>query len=183
MKKISLILGTAMLAICGVALLTAQEIKKAPSRGGVASPHEEHTWKFGTKTISVTFGRPSKKGRVIFGTTEAFNKVWRFGADEATILKTDTDLMIGSLHVPKGSYSLYSIFTDKDQTLIVNKQLGQWGLSYDQAQDLGRVPMKLTKSTTPTEMFTIAIDKKSDSGGTFKFMWDDRVGTADLMIH
>jgi hypothetical protein len=183
MKIIKILLGTSLLALSGIALLTAQEIKKAPSKGGVASPHEEHTWKFGTKTISITYGRPSKKGRVIFGTTEPFNKVWRLGADEATILKTDTDIMIGSLYIPKGSHSLYSIFTDKDQTLIVNKQLGQWGLTYDQAQDLGRVPMKLEKVATPHEQFTIAIDKKSDSGGTFKFMWDDRVASADLMIH
>lgn len=124
-----------------------------------ASPHETITGKVNGKTVTIAYGRPSLKGRkAVGGTLAPFGKVWRTGADEATVLTTDADLQVGTLTVPKGSYTLFTIPGEKEWTLIVNKKAKQWGaFEYKEAEDLGRTPMKVRALTTPVEQFTIAV--------------------------
>ncbi len=120
------------------------------------------------KTISIKYSAPSVRGRVIFGPGNLVSKdptypVWRAGANAATILQTDADLMIGNLAVPKGTYSLYVNLKNMEAwELIVNKQTGQWGLSYDQSQDLGRVPMTMNKPPALVETLKWGL---TDQGG------------------
>ena len=120
------------------------------------------------KTISIKYSAPSVRGRVIFGAGNLVSKdptypVWRAGANAATLLQTDADLMIGNLAVPKGTYSLYVNLTNMEAwELIVNKQTGQWGLTYDQSQDLGRVPMTMGKPPALVETLKYAL---TDQGG------------------
>lgn len=120
------------------------------------------------KTISVKYSAPSVRGRVIFGPGNLVSKdptypVWRAGANAATILQTDADLMIGNLAVPKGTYSLYVNLANMEAwELIVNKQTGQWGLTYDQSQDFGRVPMTMNKPPALVETLKWAL---TDQGG------------------
>ena len=120
------------------------------------------------KTISIKYSAPSVRGRVIFGAGNLVSKdptypVWRAGANAATLLQTDADLMIGNLAVPKGTYSLYVDLTNMEAwVLIVNKETGQWGLTYDQSQDLGRVPMTMGKPPARVETLKYAL---TDQGG------------------
>ena len=120
------------------------------------------------KTISIGYSAPSVRGRVIFGPGNLVSKdptypVWRAGANAATLLQTDADLMIGNLAVPKGTYSLYVNLKNMEAwELIVNKQTGQWGLTYDQSQDLGRVPMTMNKPPALVETLKYAL---TDQGG------------------
>jgi hypothetical protein len=87
-----------------------------------------------------------------------YGQVWRLGADSATTLTTDTDLKIGNLSVPKGVYTLYIAATEGGWNLVVNKQKGQWGTEYNESQDLGRVPLKLTKLSQPVETLKITMN-------------------------
>ena len=98
------------------------------------SPHESVTGNVGEANLTITYGRPYKKGREIYGGLVPFDEVWRTGADEATTLETDRDLMLGALHVPAGKYALFTIPGESNWTLVVNKVADQWGaFRYDEA--------------------------------------------------
>jgi len=107
------------------------------------------------------------KGRNVFSPAGPIAKdpnypVWRAGADSSTTLHTETDLDLGGLTVPKGDYSIYVSLADVDHwELIVNKQTGQWGLTYNKANDVGRVKMTMAKPAAPVELlkYTIADGK------------------------
>jgi len=167
-------LGSLTFGLAG--LLLAQEKR--------ASPHETVSATVAGKKITIEYGRPYKKGRKIFGGLEPFGKVWRTGADEATTFTTEADLMVGSLHVPAGTYGLFTLPTEKGWTLILNKTAKQWGaFKYDEKMDLGRTPLTMTHAATPLEQLTISIEPASAGKATLKIAWDDRVGTAEIMVH
>jgi hypothetical protein len=183
-KTISFVTGLSFVATTAAMLLMAQEQRPAKSKGGKASPHAAISVNLNGKKVEIVYGRPYKKDRKIFGGLEPYGQVWRTGADEATTLETQGDIMLGSLHVPAGKYSLFTIPAEKDWTLIVNKVVNQWGaFKYDAKQDLGRAPMKLTKASFPTEQFTITIETKGASEGLLKMAWDDAVATIPIMMH
>src|SRR4051794_30089328 len=119
---------TATLILCilmTAAVASAQEPKKP------LSPPAKAEATLSGKKITIDYSAPSKRDRVIMGGLVPYGQVWRTGANAATTLTTEADLMIGSLHVPKGTYTLYSIPGEKEWTLIVNKQNGQWGTEYN----------------------------------------------------
>ena len=163
----------------------------APSLGAIVwaqqqrkSPHESTSGAIAGKKITVEYGRPYKKGRKIFGGLEPLGKVWRTGADEATTFTTEADLMVGEIHVPAGTYSLFTIPDDGSWTLVLNKTAKQWGaFNYDQGQDLGRTPMKVSSVAAPLEQLTISIEPLSGKNGILKVAWDQTVATADIMVH
>lgn len=146
------------------------------------SPHETTELTLNGKKITVTYGRPSMKGRKIMGALVPYGQVWRTGADEATMLTTEADLMIGNLAVPKGSYSIFTLPSESGWKLIVNKVDKQWGaFRYDEKQDLGRVDMKVGKTSAPVEQFTITL-AKSGNGGVMKLEWENTSATVDLQV-
>jgi Protein of unknown function (DUF2911) len=146
------------------------------------SPHEQVSATVGGQKITIDYGRPYMKGRKIFGGLEPYGKVWRAGADEATKLTTTGDLMIGNVHVPKGSYSLFVLPEEKGWTLIVNSVADQWGaFKYDQSKDIGRTPMTATKGG-PTEQWTIALEPQG-KGATLRMAWENTVATIPITVH
>ncbi len=162
--------------------LMAGSIVSAQQSGRV-SPHETTSAVLGGKKITIDYGRPYKKGREIFGKLEPFGKVWRTGADEATTIETAGDLMLGSLHVPAGKYSLFTIPSETEWTLIINKVPKQSGaFDYDAKDDLGRIKMKLEKSSKVTEQLTISIDGQGNRG-TLKIAWDNVIASVPVMMH
>jgi len=143
-----------------------------------ASPHETVKATIDGANVSITYGRPYAKGRKIIGGLVPYGQVWRTGADEATILETDKALMLGPLHVNPGKVSLYSVVTEKGWSLVINKQTGQWGTEYTQAQDLGRVPMRVETLPVPVEQLTITIDKNpAGKGGVLTISWETTKAT------
>jgi hypothetical protein len=153
-------------------LAFAQEGKKP------LSPKQQASYTANGKKITVDYSAPSKRGRAIFGELVPYGQVWRTGANAATTLTTEADLMIGSLHVPAGKYTLYTIPAEKEWTLIVNKQTGQWGTDYDEKQDLGRVKLQLAPALkAPVETFAIGIDK------TLSFTWDTTKAWIPVIVH
>lgn len=149
--------AVAAIAIAPLALPTSafaqKVVSSTPGKGG--SPHETVEYKVGGATVTVIYGRPYLKGRSL-DTLAPAGKVYRTGADEATTLKTDKALQIGTLAVPAGTYTLYTLPGSPWQ-LIVNKQTGQWGTQYSEAQDLGRTPMTAGTLSSPAEQMTIAV--------------------------
>src|SRR4051812_33393978 len=142
-----------------------------------ASPHAEVTAALAGKKIAVSYGRPYMKGRAIFGGLVPWGEVWRTGADEATTFSTEADVVIGGLKVPKGEYALFTIPTEKQWTLVLNKTAKQWGaFSYDATQDLGRAPMTVASAAKPVEQFTIEM-VPAGKRLTLKLSWDKTVAS------
>jgi hypothetical protein len=110
--------------------------------------------------VSVDYGQPSKRGRVIFGVLEPYGQVWRTGANEATTITFKKDGTFGGKPVKAGTYTLFSIPREKEWEIILNSKQGQWG-SYEYEKIKGNdvlhvtVPSKTTKEVV--EKFTITV--------------------------
>ena len=151
------------------------------------SPKAEASTTINGKKITIKYSAPSVRGRKIFGDGGVISKdptypVWRAGANSATTLITEGDLDIGGLKVPKGTYTLFVLTSPTPWKLIVNKQTGQWGLSYDQGQDLGRVDMTMSKPAQPVETFKITLDGTGGSKGKLTMAWSDVSASVPITV-
>jgi len=131
--------------------------------------------------IGVEYGRPSKRGRAIWGALVPWGRWWMPGADEASTLTTNVPLVFGTLTVPAGDYTIYTLPTTEGVTLILSTETGQFHTVYHPDRDLGRVPMTQASVTPVVERLTFAIEPRP-SGGVFKLIWDDREYTAAFTV-
>jgi hypothetical protein len=157
-------------------IATAQEARK--------SPHDTVSVTLGGKKITISYGRPSLKGRkAVGGSLMPYGEVWRTGADEATKLTTDANLTIGDLKVPAGSYALFALPEKERWLLIVNKKADQWGaFNYNQADDLGRTPLAVKQLSSPVEQFTIALEPKSGDSVLLKLAWENTEASTTIRL-
>lgn len=128
-------------------------------------------------TISIDYGVPHARGRQVAGALAGdLGQVWRLGANEATTLRTDVDLVIGTLTVPRGAYTLAAETSTGAWRLIVNTKTGQWGIPYDASTELGRTALTAGTLATPLESFTMWLVPAPDNsaGGTLRFAWGTR---------
>lgn len=147
------------------------------------SPHETVSQVFDGKRdnrVTIVYGRPYSKDprsgeeRKIWGGLVPYDKVWRLGADEATLLIAQQPLVIGETTIPAGAYTLFMLPVESGPSkLIVSKQIGQWGLQYDEKQDLARLDLKKETAAKPMAQFTIAIEKNPSGGGVLKLTWEN----------
>ena len=143
-----------------------------------ASPRDTARGTAGAATVLVDYGRPSRRGRGIFGGLVPYDQVWRTGANAATTIVFGAPVQLGGRPVDAGTYTLYSVPARNGWTLVVNRQTGQWGTSYDQAQDLVRVPMEVSRAATPVDTFTISVE--SGENARLVFAWDTLQGTVTV---
>jgi hypothetical protein len=132
------------------------------------------------KKVTINYSRPSAKGRKIYGGLVPYGQVWRTGANEATSLTTDTDLVIGGTTVPAGNYTLYTLPAAGSWKLIINKQTGQWGTEYNQGQDLARVDMQTSTLPSPVEQFTVALEKAGSDSAKLNLDWETTRASVDI---
>jgi len=152
------------------------------------SPKAETTATIAGKTLTIKYSAPSVRGRKIFGeggliSHEKNFPVWRAGANSATAFQTDADLDIQGLHVPAGSYTLYVNLADPEQwELIVNKQTGQWGLTYKKEMDLGRVKMEMSKPAAPVETYKMTLSGTGGNTGKLQLEWEKHVASVTFTV-
>ncbi|MBB5341291.1 DUF2911 domain-containing protein [Tunturiibacter gelidoferens] len=164
------------LAACCTLLTTATTLQINAQSGGVkmdsaqpsakplASPAATAEVSLNGKQVTIKYNSPRLKGRTIGTTIVPYGQVWRTGANPATTLITATNLKIGTLDVPAGTYTVYTLPNASQWLLIVNKQTGQWGTEYSEAQDLGRTPM--TSQTLPASQENMSISFEHTNGAT-----------------
>jgi len=177
MKTLTSLAIAAAMFISASSLLAQQ--KKAASTGG-NSPHETTSAVIDGFRVTISYGRPFTKNpkngeaRKIWGTLVPWEKAWRTGSDEATVLITQKPLMFGETTVPAGAYTLYTIPSESGVSkLAISKNLGAWGVPVDEKNDLARVEMKKEPLDKPNDQFTMAVAKNPAGGGLIKLMWDD----------
>jgi Protein of unknown function (DUF2911). len=156
------------------------DMQKRSIPGNTLSPRDSLIEKIGGANLKIDYGRPSKRGRVIFGSIVRWNQVWRTGANLATHFSTDTDLQIGSTRVPAGTYTLFTIPSQSGWTLIISSETGEWGTDYDPKFDFARIPMQVTTLSSPVEKFTIDI-VAIGAQPTLRLLWD--TVQASIPIH
>ncbi len=162
---------TALTTLTLAILLSALSVIHAQK---FTSPRGSAEMTLNGKKISVDYGRPSMNGRAIMGQLVPYDQVWRTGANKATHLTTEADLVIGGVTVPKGTYTLFTLPAARGWKLIINKHTGQWGIPYkpEYAQEeLARIDMHVEALPSAVEQFTISLDQ-SKAGGTLKLEWE-----------
>jgi len=121
------------------------------------SPARTTDGKVGDANIRIAYSSPAIKGRQVWGGLVPYDKVWRAGANEATIFETDKDIKVEGKELKAGKYSLFAIPTKGEWTMIFNKQTGQWGTQYDEAQDEIRVKVTPRKSDKMNERLSYEV--------------------------
>lgn len=151
---------------------------------GTLSGRAQPTFALGGATISLDYGQPSARGRDLFGALVPWGERWRTGADGATHFETDRDLLVGDLRVPAGRYTLSSIPQPDGGLLIVNRQTGQSGTSYDASRDLGRVPMTRVALDAPVERLTLRVVARGSGGsdGELRIEWGTTAFTVPIRV-
>jgi hypothetical protein len=158
---------------------------RAASTGG-NSTHETTSTVIGERRtgcrITITYGRPSithpRSGEVrkIFGGLVPWDKAWRLGSDEATLLLTQKPLQFGETTIPAGAHTLYLVPSENGVTqLAFSSNLGKWGVPVDETSDIARVPMQRETITESVDPLTISViyDKEKDAnGGVLTIAWE-----------
>ena len=139
-----------------------------------ASPAATATGTINGAAVTIVYSSPAVKGRTIWGGLVPYDKVWRAGANQATIFTTDKPLTIQDKSIPAGKYSLYAIPGEKEWKIIFNSQTGQWGINrdgtttQDSTKDVAVVTVKPEKSMGMSERLTYTI-----SGKGFQLNWEN----------
>lgn len=175
-------------ALFGATSLLAQEkkAKKAP-----VSPPDVATANIDGNELKINYSRPGIKdpktgeARKIWGGLVPYGKVWRTGANAATTLSLEKPIVIGGFELAAGKYTLFTVPTEgAGSKLIINKRTGQWGIPYKEAEEkaneLARLDLKRSKTTTSLERFTISIDRLGVGAGRITFAWADAQYTIDF---
>ena len=119
--------------------------------------------------VTIEYSSPAVKGRQIFGGLVPYNKVWRTGANEATVLKVEDDVHINGKLLPEGEYALFTIPGEEKWTIILNREANQWGAySYDDELDVMRIEVQPTAKEEVTERLEINALKE----GKITFSWE-----------
>ena len=172
----------------GILLTSIALCAATATTGWAQSPPASAEVTVGGKNISIRYSAPSVRGRKIFGDGGLLSRdptypAWRAGANSATTFRTDADLDLGGLHVPKGTYTLYVWVQDPAAwQLIVSKQTGQWGLSYAPSQDLGRVKMTMAKPPALVERLNYALTDQGSNKVELKLAWEQHVATVPITV-
>lgn len=174
MKRFLIVTGALFLIILGVLAYVRFYYTKT------FSPEATAEYNKNGKYLSVFYNRPSKKGRVIFGELVPYDAIWRTGANEATMFRTNTDLMIKGQLLKEGVYSLWTIPGEQTWQVIFNSESGQWGVDFngeankDPKNDVLTVQVPALKHDKEFEQFTISIEQVGDDLELI-LLWDKTV--------
>jgi len=173
MKSKNLWIGLAVLAV-----LVAAGFLYLNQRSRTLSPPDEETLTSGGMTVSVKYSRPSVRGRLIFGpedqeALQPFGEYWRLGANEATEISFNRDVLFNGSPVKAGTYRMYAIPGPNSFEMVLNTEVGEWGAGDpDPENDILRTKVQTQKTSTPVEQFTISLAPSGD-GIQMIFEWSD----------
>ncbi len=165
----------ATLTLAGIVLLAQQDKSSRPS-----PPAKAECKLANAKTVTIDYSSPRAKGRKIFGGLVPYGQIWRAGANEATSLVTTSDITVRGTVVPAGNYTIFMVPAEDKWTLVISKKTGEWGTAYPGPEnDLARIDMKVSKTSSPAENFTIAFDH-SGGGCTLRMEWENTRASVDI---
>lgn len=116
--------------------------------------------------VTVEYSRPLARGRVLVGGLIPYGRVWRTGANAATHITFSASVELAGVALDAGTYTLWTLPTERAVQLIINRQTGQWGTAYGPQHDIARVAMRIDTTEASVEAFTIHLDSAGPAGGT-----------------
>ena len=153
-------------ALCASSGFAQLPVKPRASPLAIASAKYKDTY------IKITYSQPHRRGREVFGKLVPYNEVWRTGANEATEITLTREAYIGSLLVPAGTYTLFTIPGEEKWTIILNKENGLWGsYNYNAKLDLLRFEVSVSANSVSYEAFTIVFDQRNNVAELL-LLWD-----------
>jgi hypothetical protein len=144
----------------------------------LASPAASTEVSLAGQTIKINYNAPSMRGRKIMGGLVSYGEEWRTGANPATTLITPVDLMIGTLKVPAGTYTLFTLPTAGEWQFIVSTKTGEWGIPYPKGSDLGRTPMMKKTLPSPQDVMSISFEHTEGKKTQLHVKWE----TTDVYV-
>lgn len=154
-------------------ILSAQD--KVQIRVTAASPAASYEQEVGSAKIKISYSRPLVRGRKIFGELVPFDKLWRTGASDCTVITTSEDISFGNNVLKTGSYSIFTIPSINEWTIIINTDTTLHGeTGYDEKKDVMRFKVPVEKSSNFYETFTIDLNDINSKGEAFlKILWEN----------
>lgn len=157
----------------GLCWLSLAEAQAQQLRLPAMSPTVRLREDFSTSYVELTYARPSKRGREVFGKLVPYGEVWRTGANSSTRIHFGEDVKFGGQNVPAGTYALFTIPDAKEWTFILNKDTSQWGAyDYRPELDLLRVTAKPRTSNTALESFSLQLENLQPEAAELTLRWD-----------
>jgi len=177
--SISAIVGTALLSIACIQLnaqtgasMSGQMAPAQPADAPLPSPPATANVAVAGATIHIVYNTPHMRGRTIMGGVVPYGQVWRTGANPATTIVTSVPLKFGDLLVPAGTHTLFSLPSPDIWQLILSNDVGEWGLDYKPAKDLGRVPMKAKPMSAPQEVMSLSFENTTPKSTELHIRWE-----------
>ncbi|MDP1581757.1 MAG: DUF2911 domain-containing protein [Candidatus Didemnitutus sp.] len=168
-------------AVALTSLVSAQTA--APLAFPAPSPAATIKQRVGITDIEITYARPSAKDRQVFGSLVPYDQIWRTGANSATKITFSTDVALNGAAIPAGTYELFTIPGADSWTVIVHKNLSQWGnYAYQAENDIARATATPVALSTPVETFTISFGDLRDDSATLNLAWENTLVPVKLTI-
>lgn len=160
-----------LLALCAPPPVTAQERGTNLPR---VSPNAAVSQTIGVTDVRITYGRPSVRGRTIYGGLVPYDEVWRTGANEATTITFSDDVRIEGQPLEAGTYGLFTLPGRDTWSIIFNDEPNQWGaFNYDSSEDVLRVQVPPESASRSWEMMTFVFEAVTDTSGRAALYWAD----------
>jgi hypothetical protein len=170
MKTASLIF---CLAVAGASSLLAQAPKVDFPQ---ASPPCTIKQRVGLTDVEISYSRPGKKDREVFGGIVPFGQVWRTGANASTKINFSTPVKLNGTDIPAGKYALFTIPGETEWTIILSKDLNMSVFNYSETNDFVRFKATpVIVAGTPIETFTIEFNHIRDESAIINLVWDKTV--------
>jgi Protein of unknown function (DUF2911) len=169
-----------VLSLSVLLFLSAQAQIKAPQ----PSPVSKISQAVGLTDISIEYSRPSAKARKVFGGLVPFNELWRTGANASTKLTFSENVKIAGNDLPKGTYALYTIPSEKEWTIVLHKNTTHWGTDeYKQEEDAFRFTVKPTSSASTVETFTMQLDNLKNNACDISLSWENTTVLIPVLLN
>lgn len=178
-----------LLLFAAIVLPSAAQTETVPAPDPRPSPLMLAKTQIGDTYVKIHYSSPQRRNpttgeiRQIFGSLVPYGQVWRTGANESTEITLTGDLMMGSAHVPAGTYAVYTIPGESEWTIILSRAVGQWGaFSYDESMDFARFKVPSSASDKTYEAFTISFEEMS-GGANMVLTWENTSVRIPLVSH
>jgi len=142
------------------------------------SPRGTATFNAQGLEMKVEYGRPSKRGRLIFGeekdkALQPYGKYWRLGANAATEITFSQNVTFGGKAVNAGTYRMYAVPNLQTWQVVLNSEAGVYFGAAEPNHDLDVVTIEVPVTLVPVETERLTIDFATDTTNILmNIMWD-----------
>lgn len=163
---------------------TAAVIAFAQVKMPAPSPTQTIKQDFGIGSVEVKYSRPSAKGRKVFGELVPFGKLWRTGANAATVIRFSEPVEMGGKKIDTGSYALYTIPNIDYWEVILNKGVNNGGTAgYKESEDVARFRVESGRAPKRSEMFTMQFDNIKPESCELTMCWEKTMITIPIVAN